>query len=91
MGLYHQYFAGILSVLLRILGARNTSSAVGIPSVPGGVTSIYTGTGCAIFWGAFFQVENKFWGIIFGKIIHGHKFWGIIFSMTLNFGVSFQE
>ena len=56
---------------------------------PGGVTSIYTGTGCAIFWGAFFQVENKFWGIIFGKIIHGHKFWGIIFSMTINFVVNF--
>ena len=44
----------------------------------GGVTSIYTGTGRAIFWGAFFGAGNKFWGIIFGKIIGGHKFWGII-------------
>ena len=51
----------------------------------GGVTSIYTGTGRAIFWGAFFQAGNKFWGIIFGKIIGGHKFWGIIFSIT-NYG-----
>ena len=52
---------------------------------PGGVTSIYTGTGRAIFWGAFFRAGNKFWGIIFGKIIGGHKFWGIIFSIT-NYG-----
>ena len=51
----------------------------------GGVTSIYTGTGRAIFWGAFFRAGNKFWGIIFGKIIGGHKFWGIIFSIT-NYG-----
>ena len=34
----------------------------------GGVTTIYAGTGCAIFWGAFFRAENIFWGIIFGKI-----------------------
>ena len=53
--------------------------------IPGGVTSIYTGTGRAIFWGAFFRAGNKFWGIIFGKIIGGHKFWGIIFSIT-NYG-----
>ena len=26
----------------------------------GGVTTIYAGTGCAIFWGAFFRAENKF-------------------------------
>ena len=26
----------------------------------GGVTTIYEGTGCAIFWGAFFPAENKF-------------------------------
>ena len=53
----------------------------------GGVTSIYTGTGRAIFWGAFFRAGHKFWGIIFGKIIGGHKFWGIIFSIT-NYGPS---
>ena len=27
---------------------------------PGGVTSIYTGTGRAIFWGAFFEQEINF-------------------------------
>ena len=50
-----------------------------------GVTSIYTGRRRAIFCGAFFRAGNKFWGIIFGKIIGGHKFWGIIFSIT-NYG-----
>ena len=45
-----------------------------------GVTTIYTGTGCAIVWGAFFQAENKFWGIIFGKITSRHKFWAVIFE-----------
>ena len=44
----------------------------------GGVTTIYEGTGCAIFWGAFFPAENKFWGTIFGKITSSHKFWGVI-------------
>ena len=44
----------------------------------GGVTTIYAGTGCAIFWGAFFRAENKFWGIIFGKL-----------QVVINFGVSF--
>ena len=44
----------------------------------GGVTTIYAGTGCAIFWGAFFGAENKFWGIIFGKITSSNKFWGVI-------------
>ena len=44
----------------------------------GGVTTIYEGTGCAIFWGAFFPAENKFWGIIFGKMTSSHKFWGVI-------------
>ena len=50
---------------------------------------MYTGTGCAIFWGAFFGAGNKFWGIIFGTIIGGHKFWGIIFCITINFGEIF--
>ena len=44
----------------------------------GGVTTIYEGTGCAIFWGAIFPAENKFWGIIFGKMTSSHKFWGVI-------------
>ena len=44
----------------------------------GGVTTIYAGTGCAIFWGAFFRAKNKFWGIIFAKITSSHKFWGVI-------------
>ena len=44
---------------------------------PGGVTSIYTGTGRAIFWGAFFGA--------------GNKFWGIIFCITINFGVLFSK
>ena len=26
----------------------------------GGVTTIYTGTGCAIFWGAFFEQKINF-------------------------------
>ena len=37
-----------------------------------------TGTGCAIFWGAFFRAENKFLGIIFAKITSSHTFWGVI-------------
>ena len=41
-------------------------------------TTIYDGTGCAIFWGAFFPAENKFWGIIFAKISSTHKSWGVI-------------
>ena len=44
----------------------------------GGVTTIYEGTGCAIFWGAFFPAEDKFWGNIFGKMTSSHKFWGVI-------------
>ena len=44
----------------------------------GGVTTIYAGTGCAIFCGAFFRAENKFWGIVFGKITICHKIWGVI-------------
>ena len=48
-----------------------------------GVTTIYAGTGCAIFWGAFFRAENKFWGIIFGKITSIHKFWDVILEKYL--------
>ena len=44
----------------------------------GGVTTMHAGTGCATFWGAFSRAENKFWGIIFGKITSSHKFWGVI-------------
>ena len=33
---------------------------VGFESPGGGVTTIHEGTGCAIFWGAFFPAENKF-------------------------------
>ena len=51
--------------------------------VGGGVTTIYAGTGCAIFWGAFFRAENKFWGITFGKITSSHKFWGVILEKYL--------
>ena len=69
-----------------IIHAKNLRKSRFSPSDPrGGVTSIYTGTGRAIFWGAFFRAGNQFWGIIFGKIIGGHKFWGIIFSIT-NYG-----
>ena len=46
--------------------------------IPVRVTTIYAGTGCAIFWGACFRAENRFWGIIFGKIKGSHKFWGVI-------------
>ena len=45
---------------------------------PGGVTTIFAGTGCAIFWGALVRAENKFWVIIFGKITTCHKFWDVI-------------
>ena len=38
----------------------------------GGVTSTDTCTGCAIFGGTYFHVENKFWGIDFDKIKHDH-------------------
>ena len=34
--------------------------------------------GMCHFWGAFFRTENKFWGIIFGKITTFYKFWGVI-------------
>ena len=49
----------------------------------GGVTTIYAGMGCAIFWGAFFRAENKFWGIVFGKITGSHKFLGVILEKEL--------
>ena len=49
-----------------------------IKELPGGVTTIYTGTGCAIFWGTFLRAENKFWGIIFLKS-----------QVVINFGVLF--
>ena len=53
-----------------------------VPGEGGGrVTTINAGMGCAIFWGAFFQAENKFWGIIFGKIT----------QVVINFGVSFLK
>ena len=44
----------------------------------GEVTAIYAGTGCAIFGVLFVEAENKFWGIIFGKITSSHKFWSFI-------------
>ena len=43
-----------------------------------GVTTMYAGRRCPITWGAFLRAENKFWGIIFGKIASSHKFWGVI-------------
>ena len=49
----------------------------------GGVATINAGTGCAIFRGRFFRAENKFWGIIFGKITGTHKFWGVILENEL--------
>ena len=48
------------------------------PGGGGGLTTIYAGTGCAILWSAFYQAENKFWAIIFGKIISNHKLGGFI-------------
>ena len=60
----------------KILIVINCSDRVHDPG--GGVTTIYEGTGYAIFWGAFFPAENKFWGTIFGKITSSHKFWGVI-------------
>ena len=60
--------------LLYISGTGDVHLAPG----GGGVTTIYAGTECAIFLGAFFRAENKFWGIIFGKITSSHKFWGVI-------------
>ena len=43
-----------------------------------GVTTIYAGTGCAIFWAAFFEQKKRVLGNIFGKITSNHKFWGVI-------------
>ena len=40
--------------------------------------TISAGTGCAIFWGAFFRADNRFWGIIFAES-----------QVVINFGVSF--
>ena len=48
-------------------------------SIGGGVTTIYAVTGCATFWDALFRAENKFWGIVFGKITSSHKFWALIY------------
>ena len=61
----------------------NTNLKVNGSSPRGGVTTIYAGTGCAIFWGAVFRAENKFWGITFGKITSSHKFWGVILEKYL--------
>ena len=49
-----------------------------LTKIPGGVTTIYAGKGCAILGVPFLQAGNKFWGIIFGKITSSHKFWGVI-------------
>ena len=43
--------------------------------------------GMCHFLGCLFSGRNKFWGITFGEIIHGHKFWGIIFSKNINFWI----
>ena len=45
-----------------------------------GVTTIYAGTGCAIFWGAFFRVQNKFWVSFLVES-----------QVVINFGVSFLK
>ena len=39
--------------------------------------------GICHFLGCLFQEENKFWGIIFGKITSSHKFWGVIFRVLI--------
>ena len=44
---------------------------------------MYAGMGCAIFWGAFLLAENKFLGIIFGKITSSYTFWGVILEIYL--------
>ena len=46
--------------------------------MPGGVTTIYAGTGCAIFWGAFFEQKINF-GVSF--LVKS--------QVVINFGVSF--
>ena len=35
------------------------------------------------FWGAFFRAENRFWGIIIGKITRSHEFGGVIFFIKI--------
>ena len=49
-----------------------------VPRGGGGVTTIYEGTGCAIFWGAFFQLKINF-GVSF--LVKS--------QVVINFGVSF--
>ena len=78
-------FIKILKRICRNMQEKNSM----LHAIPGGVTSIYTGRGRAIFWGAFFRAGNKFWGIIFGKII------GVSFSaspiMDPSLGIYFQH
>ena len=43
-----------------------------------GVTTLYAGTGFAIFRVPFFEQKIDFGGVIFGRITLSHKFWGVI-------------
>ena len=52
---------------------------------------MYAGTGCAIFWGAFFRAENKFWGTIFGKITSSNEFRGVILEKITLKGIDFDQ
>ena len=63
-----------------MLVSRESFSGFLLPDGGGGNyhICIYAGTGCAFLWGAFYQTENKFWGIIFGKVTSNHKLGGVI-------------
>ena len=39
----------------------------------------------------FFRAENKFWGIIFGKITGSHKFLGCHFRKVTLKGIDFDQ
>ena len=68
-------------------GAVNRICPLNLPMVPiltwgGGNYHIRRYEMCH-FWRAFFRAENKFWGIIFGKITSSHKFGGVILEIKL--------
>ena len=43
------------------------------------------------FFGCLFQAENKFWGVIFGRITNRHKCWRVIFGKTTFKDIKFDQ
>ena len=65
--IHNVYFAGPLMSSGPLVTTWLPPILDGPESPGGGVTTIYIGTGCANFWGAFSLAENEFWGIVFGN------------------------